>query len=254
LTGESGKDPVIRHSIIGKGILLTSSTLIIFSAIIGAFLYKKNNDKLLPFLLMIFLYPFTDVIFTKDGKDPYSFAVFAGLFFLPYLFGFGLDYLGRLSLFKNTRATAHIKISFLLIFVTIVSVIEGLHFYLYTYERYPLISSGYWGWQSGPREMVSFYIQNKSGYDEFIMSNQFNESESLLKFYLIDNPELMSNAKIGSVDNYNPTKKQLFGLSSQQFIEEVKDKYNTEIEEVIYYPNFEPSFYLFTVNEPFLTI
>ena len=54
------------------------------------------------------------------------------------------------------------------------SVLSGLHFYAVAYQRYPLVSAGFWGWQSGPREMIAYFRAHHDEYDQFFMDGAFN--------------------------------------------------------------------------------
>lgn len=202
-TIDSGES-ISRHSVRGNGIFLQISALFLLLALI-AFIFNKDKEKIkfLPFILLFFLYPFSDLLTTKDGSPPYSFSIFTTIYFLPFLCAYGLDFLMK-TLSRNNVVK---NIALLLIFI-IISVQSGI--FLKNYNEYPLYSSDYWGWQSGPGEIVQFFINEKNKYDELYMTKIFNQAGSLMEFY--DPGRVCQNCFAGGINDYDALKNQLFAF------------------------------------------
>lgn len=236
---------ISRHSVSGAGMLLKVYAPLLLLAWI-VFLIKKDNRKVyfLPFFLLFLVYPLPDIITTSLDKPPYSFAVYSNISFLPFIAGYSLDYLDKFS-FK-IKIFGYLKYHFFTILLFLVVLLEGTEFYTNKFLGYPLFSSGFWGWQSGPREMISFFRLHQKEYDQFVMEGVFNEPQVFLDFYLPEK-DLRKKAIIGSPDNSALFKKQLFGLSSGTYKSiSIKQKY--KVVKTIYYPNGEQAFYLLSNN------
>ncbi|MFS8158650.1 MAG: ArnT family glycosyltransferase [Candidatus Roizmanbacteria bacterium] len=195
---------ISRHSVRGNGIFLPiSAVLLLFAGIAFIIDADKQRVKYLPFLILFLLYPLPDLLTTKDGMPPYSFSIFTTIYFLPFLCAYGLQFLLK-SVSKNV-VTKAIILSILIIFATTQSA-ELLR----NYNEYSLYSSDYWGWQSGPKEIVPLFIKESKNYDKLYMTGYFNQPDSLLSFY--DPDHLCKNCFVGGISNYNPKEKQLFAF------------------------------------------
>jgi hypothetical protein len=126
-------------------------------------------------------------------------------------------------------------------FIAVLVFITGFFFVFSTYARYPDVSSGFWGWQAGPREMIGYYVEHREEYDAFVMEGAFNEPAIFLDFY-IDDPELRATASIGGPDALDPAPRQLFGVSRETF--EALDRDRWTVRHSVLYPNGEVAFYL----------
>jgi hypothetical protein len=107
-------------------------------------------------------------------------------------------------------------------------------------NEYPLRSADFWGWQYGPREMMSYFLEQKDNYDELIMSHEFNAPQIFLQFY--DPKRVCGGCRVGGVREYNFRKRQLFALSGKQ-LQEARDMgLVMVVKKQIYYPNGEVTF------------
>lgn len=220
---------VKRHSVQGNGILLSVTALFF----IGVFLYCLKTNKILniplPLFIFIFLlYPISDILFTDISKPPYTFAVFSFLSLcLPFLIGYGFE---GLNIKKNKILIQIVN------FVILIQVI----LFLNNYNNYPLYSSNYWGWQSGPKEIIAYFKTQTNNYDELYMTGYFNAPEIFLKFY--DPEHKCNNCFIGGSDRLNLEKKQLFAVR----VEEINtfEKIHFKIVKIVYYPDGKKAFYI----------
>ena len=225
-----GEDTAItRHSIRGNGIFLTFSFFLLLIALISIFFKNKNKRFYLPFFILFFIYPIPDIITTNINALPYTISIFATIIYFPFLINYALDSLSKIKFFNHK------------IFMTAIYVVvffESLIFFR-NYLQYPLYSSDYWGWQSGPREIMSYFMNVRNKYDDLYMTGFFNAPEVFLKFY--DPENKCDNCFIGGVNQLDTNKKQLFAVRT----EELKDfTIAIKIDKIIYYPNGEKAFYI----------
>jgi len=152
------------------------------------------------------IYPLGTVFTNAPG--PQATRSIIGVIPFQILSGVGVYYLLEISkkLFKK----------FHIFFVTMVFLIIFLSFLKFwkLFTQYPLYSSDFWGWQYGPKEIISYFKKVDKYYDELIMSSMFNMPEIFFKFY---NPEGCQKCKIGNLNSFHPEKKQLFALSLQEW-------------------------------------
>lgn len=216
---------VTRHSIRGNGIFYKTFMISLIFVLI-AILKRKFDLNYLPFFLLFLIYPLPDILTTNPDRAPYTVTLYATVFFLPFLFSYGFN------LIKNN----YIKIIIFIIFL-----FEVLSFYN-NYKNYPLYSSNYWGWQSGPKEIIAYFKTQTNNYDELYMTGYFNAPEIFLKFY--DPENKCKNCFIGGVDRLNKNKKQLFAFRVTEINEIKKSILNQrfEIKKIIYLPNNNPEF------------
>lgn len=263
-TGETGLPGafIMRHSVVGAGLLSWMSLPLLLAGLLG-FLLVRDTDRerkraFAPFVLLAFLFPLPDLLTTRSSDAPYTFAVFTGVLLIPFVVAYGLDLLVSQGEPQGSTAPARLRdsgrmrVSSLLAAIrtriasvrTITTlVLIGAIFFLFgTYARYPLVSSDYWGWQAGPREMIGYYLDHLDQYDTFYMEGMFNESAIFLDFY-IEDPRIRQDAFIGGQDHLDTSQRQLFGVSRQTF----ENEWNPGawvIVHVVTYPNREIAFYL----------
>jgi hypothetical protein len=126
--------------------------------------------------------------------------------------------------------------------ITTIIVVFGFFFVFSTYSQYPLYSSGYWGWQAGPRDSIGYFLDHQDEYDEFYLQGQFNGPAPFLPFYIHD-PELLKRAHIGDEKLYQPGKRQLFVVEPGKYANDINlDEWN--LVTTITYPDNSPAFYL----------
>ncbi len=115
-----------------------------------------------------------------------------------------------------------------------------LGFWGFYMNEYSLKSADFWGWQYGPREIVSYFKSVSGQYDELVMSHEFNAPEIFFKFY--DPERVCKGCMIGDVGRFDPSKKQLFALSSKQLEDVGKAGLVMKVQKVINYPNGQVAF------------
>ena len=121
-------------------------------------------------------------------------------------------------------------ISFVIIMLFAYNFFVFLQFY---FIQYPLKSAGFYGWQYGAREIVQYFKENESKYDELIMSPEFNAPEIFFKFYA---PHACSKCKVGFPDtNYHSKRKQLFAVTPSYLSSHTELSFQSL--KMIYYPN-----------------
>lgn len=252
-----------RHSVEGARLLSwTILPLLLLGLLSFVALKRGDHDRAYaPFVVLAFLVPLPDLVTTLSSRPPYTYAMFTGVLLIPFIVDHGLTTLetyrssanrGRTSSDRqpspsdSEQSTPFWSIWMLVTsvrFITLMIAISAFFFVFATYARYPLVSSDYWGWQAGPREMIGYYIDHLEEYDAFYMEGKFNQPEIFLDFY-IDDLAARDRASIGNTDEMDLTQRQLFGLSAETFKENNLNVEDWSILETVYYPNDEIAFYL----------
>ena len=111
------------------------------------------------------------------------------------------------------------------------------------HSEYPKLSAGYWGWQSGPKEIIEYFLSVEDEYDQLLMDGEFNGPHMFLRFYA---PDGCGKCTIGNTDRYNPTLKQLFALKPHN----LSPKYTYRTVHTIEYPSGEQAFALVEIMAP----
>jgi len=242
--GENGMEGsfITRYSIQGNGIFLkvTLPLLISAFAVFVSDMVSQKNTSLqkyfLPFFMLFFLFPFPDILTTKKGTPPYSVSVFTNTFFLPFIISYAANW------YQNIRFAKIFK-QILIIGVMIIILLEGISFYR-NYLTYPRFSSDFWGWQYGPKPIMKYFLSQKDRYDNLYMTGSFNAPDIFLQFY--DPEHTCKKCSIGAIEQFNPMKKQLFAMRKEEVTIELKQI--MRVQEIIYYPNGEIAFYIFSLG------
>lgn len=250
-----------RHSVEGSGLLSWPSLPLLALGLL-AFVLLGRGARMrayAPFVALVFLVPMPDLMTTSVSQPPYTFAMFTGALVIPFVAAIGLATLDRARdaagernsgdhpapLSEPPRADPLRSIWIQMIsvrFITAMIVVSAFFFVFSTYARYPLVSSGFWGWQSGPREMIGYYLDHRAAYDAFVMQGTFNEPAIFLDFYIEDR-SARASASIGDTRDLDPARRQLFGVSGETFETDLSAA-DWTIVETIPYPNDEIAFYL----------
>jgi hypothetical protein len=225
-----------RHSVRGMGQLyLWQLPFLIFSI---TSVFDKNNKRRKNLLFLIFfliVYPLGS-IFT--GINPQASRSVIGVIPFTLITAIGVQ---KIFSFYKKR---YIKIGFFLILVFFI--VTAFLNYIVLKKLYPLYSSDFWGWQYGPKEIISYFLANKNKYDELYMSGEFNGAEIFLKFYDLEN-KCQGKCKIGDFfrqpEIYHPEIRQLFSLSPE-YLKNSKFKDRFKVKKIIYYPNVKEAFYI----------
>lgn len=256
--GESGLPGALvqRHSVNNAGILLKSSIILIILAFIFVLTTKDKNKRFfLPFFFLMFLYPIPDLITTTNQSLPYSFPLSSTIIFLPFIVGYTFKILENPKHFHHYKITPKI-LRLLTLSLSTAILLEGLHFFFITYQKYPLHSSDYWGWQYGPKPIMEYFVQQNDSYDQLCLERKFNAPRIFIKFYDPDNV-CKGKCQICGLESYDPNKKQLFAITKETYEEMLKVKgcalNNTPLNfnniETIYYPNGKEAFIIGRVQQ-----
>lgn len=281
--GESGLPGgfISRHSVLGAGELSRAAIPLLILGCVGIMLSFRHPLArfFAPFFPFAALYPIPDLMTTTDGRPPYVFAVAGGVMAVPFLAGLGMHGLAALlqgrainqqgagiarapvddgSLLPHTgeRSPTHQALRFVSLGLLVLVLVSGWRFWSGPYQRYPLVSADYWGWQYGPRPMISYFLAHHDDYDQFVMDGDFNEAWVFLDLYIRDS-EIRQKAVIGDVSLVDPTKRQLFGMRAERWQTLVNATPLLEtvlrVREVIRYPNGQDAMYLLDVDPAWTT-
>lgn len=258
-----------RHSVEGAGLVSWTILPLFLLGLLGFITRGRggagspDRRAFAPFVALAFLVPLPDLITTAASRPPYTFAMFTGALVIPFVAAFGLATLerrrdsgiARADTAADANLTSRLESSgqadplwsiWMEVtsarFITVMIVVSAFFFVFSTYARYPLVSSGFWGWQAGPREMIGYYLDHRAEYDTFSMEGTFNEPAIFLDFY-IDDPDARQRASIGTPGNLDPARRQLFGVSRETFETDLSAA-DWTILETVSYPNDDIAFYL----------
>lgn len=230
-----------RHSISGIGLFYPYQKWLILAGFFWLIykIFKTKNAAFIFILFLLLLFPLSDSLTSE--LTPYATRSYLGV--LPFNI---LNALGIYTVFLlvkrmsmlNTKQTSFI-VNLTLIIIIFFSTITLINHF----QKNPNITSDYWGWQYGPREIINYFKTQARNYDEIYMTGSFNAPEIFLKFY--DPEKKCPNCFIGGINMMNKEKKQLFALR----VEEIKDlKIKYKVKKTIYYPNEEKAFYIIEPN------
>lgn len=168
-----------------------------------------------PFLVSIVtilaLYPLGGSVTTIDGGPPFAFRSVLGVLPFPLLAAIGIT--ATCECIK--RLQHRVVFGSILICLVLVSYIPYYGEYLH---QYPLYSSDFWGWQFGPRDAMAYFLSHRSEYDEMYLMGEFNSPEIFIPFYDPKNT-CKGKCRVGSMENLDTRKRQLFAVSVQRFKE-----------------------------------
>ena len=228
---EGDSDYQFRHLSNGlKPLLYPTIPFFYLGILLTLFTLKKLSSRILVFWILI--YPIAAAVVTGP---PFSGRTIIGAPLSAILIGLGI--LTTVTYLKKYIPIA-ITASLLGTFV-IGSFLSFTHFY---FTAYPLYSSGYNGWQYGPKEIILYFQETENNYDEqyMIADRSFNAGEIFFKFYA---PGGCSKCKLGNPSTtYNPNLKQLFAVSTDYVTSHPNMQFS--VQKIIYYPNKEVAFYI----------
>lgn len=174
--------------------------------------------------------------------NPYTHRSVFGAPMLALCAALGIDFLiitasRRGALLRNVVASACFFI---------ISVNAALHFRYYI-EMYPLRSSDALGWQYGPKEVIRYFREHSSEYDQLLLWGDFNAPHIFFSFYAPDH--LCDNrCFIGSLEMFNPNVRQLFALTPD-FIAANSTTFSFSPVHTVYYPDGNPALVLVTIKK-----
>lgn len=237
---------VTRHSITGLGLLYPYQKILIITGLIWLLLrlIKTRKFELLFIIFLLLLFPISDTL--TNAPTPYATRSYLGVLPFHILIAFGVYAIFRFLLTIKLWNNKIVKILSGAILIFLVTFSTNI--LLVKLENNPLTTSGYWGWQYGPRDIMKYFLTVKDNYDELYMSPDYNAPEIFLKFY---DPYNKCNNKciIGDLGSYQPSKRQLFALNQYNLNQsKLKDKFL--IKKTLYYPNGDVAFLIGEVIEP----
>ncbi|MDO8551528.1 MAG: glycosyltransferase family 39 protein [bacterium] len=227
-----------RHSVMGLGELYWFQLPLLLISVY--YLFKKRNLPEIKILfLWLIIYPLGSVF--TDASGPQATRSFIGVIPFQIMSALGL---WQLFLWLKRIPTKDYQVLIKQVFVVCFLLVSFLSLknFLYWHNRYISQAADYWGWQSGPRDIVHYFLNKESNYDELIMSGQLNAPEIFLKFYAPGNCE---KCRIGDISLYNPSKKQLFALPPSDLLNS-----NYKIMKTFYYPDGKISFKIVELLSP----
>ncbi len=205
-----------RHSITGFGqFSYLQGGLVIFGLICLALLRRYHRFRYLfvTTIALVLTYPLADIITQNGIRPPYTYSIYVLILPSAICIMFGID---SLFLLTASREMLRKAIAWILIGGC---VIYGLVFfgnYFKTYTTPTENTAGFWGWQWGPREIMTYFKQHLSEYDELYMQGAFNAGDIFIPFYDPDNV-CRDKCRVGGFEMYNPNKKQLFVVQTKDY-------------------------------------
>lgn len=170
------------------------------------FLYKRQRKSKVFYILLLWLLLFPIGSIVSADESPQATRSIIGVVPFTVFAAFGLWYLS--DLWK--RKLKH----FYFLYPVMCSIIIFVSFVTYLYAlviKYPTYSSDYWGWQFGPRAILSYFVAHKTEYDDLVMIPNFNAPEVFLKFYT---QNTCPNCKLGTPSAaYDPKRRQIFAVT-----------------------------------------
>jgi len=234
--------PVLRHSIPYLGLLYPYQKWLMLAGLVwllGA-MFLQRRAELAVVLAMIVLFPLPDSL-TADGT-PFCTRSYLGVVPAHLLIAFGIE-LVALACWRLRPVILRRPAYVLGIAGLVFLIATSFQTLIQRFLDNPLYTSGYWGWQAGPKEVMQYFVPRNDEYDELILSGAFNAPHIFLTFYDLD--RRCTHCRIGDLSIYNPRKKQLFALHP----EESKPRTGRKVRlKNIYYPSGELAFEIFTVD------
>lgn len=256
-------DKTIREtvSIVSSRYIMQFSPVYLFLRGDPTFITRHLTNGLTPLLkIQAFLVPFGVVYFLRNRKSRQSLLLFSWAMIYPIagaitasgplssrsiigaplfalLSGCGIILIVKwFTRQRQVWITVGVTASLLVLIL-----INFFSFYIFYLNEYPKRSADFWGWQYGPREIITYFQQVENQYDELIMSDRFNEPEIFFKFYA---PKDCQNCKIGNITSIDPNKKQLLALPPEELLGQTY-----EVKKLLYYPNGQISFKIVELNK-----
>ena len=194
--------------------------------------WKKKSSRLL--LWWLLLYPIGAAV---AAEPPFTGRTVIGAPLSAILISLGIVTVVRLA---KKYVPRHVSFG-IIAGALAVNFVFFLQFY---FIRYPLYSADFWGWQAGPSEIVQYFEENKSNYDEEFMIGQFNAPYIFFRFYA---PYGCEKCKLGEPHtSYNPQLRQLFAVSPHYLKSHPEIRFAAK--KFIYYPNNKVAFIIGEVN------
>ena len=232
---EGDNGAITRHYLPGFGQLYYVQLPLLALGALGLLFRPLREGTVL--LALMLLYPLAGALSTES---PISTRTILGAVVFAMLSAYGLmlliDILGKL-IRPHRQAAVGVAIAT----ITVLMAISFASYLNRYHSEYPSLSAGYWGWQSGPKEIIEYFVSVEGQYDQLIMDGEFNAPYMFLRFYA---PEGCGKCAIGNTTSYDPTLKQLFALRPNN----LTPKYTYRTVDALQYPDGEPAFSLVEIT------
>ncbi len=233
---------VLRHSIAYLGLLYPYQKWLLLAGLLWTVIALgwQRRGELALVLAMIALFPVPDSL-TAEGV-PFCTRSYLGVLPAHLLIAFGIELValgcGWLRPVLLRRLTYGIGLAGLVALVAL-----SFQTLVHRFEENPLYTSGYWGWQAGPKDAMRYFIAHSNQYDDLVLSGMFNVPQMFLTFYDLDHR--CSHCRIGDLSIYAPRRKQLFALRPNESTPRQGRKIHLSN---VYYPNGDVALELFSVD------
>ncbi len=229
ITGEPTR--ITRHFTQGLLPLLPATAIFLLAGVYK--LIKERKEKFFQLLIVwLIIYPIGGAV-VLEGPFTNRDIIGAPLFALLIALGI----IESSSWLKDV--IPHTKRSLILtVGIAALILLDTVFFLQFYFLKYPMYSSGFWGWQYGPKYIVKYFSEVQNKYDDEFMQPIFNAPEIFFKFYA---PTDCQKCKLGTPDTLlNPQRKQLFAITPDYLTEH--SQFHFSIKKIIYYPDGEIAF------------
>lgn len=230
---------ITRHSVRGVGQFPRYAIIFIPFGLLFLWQIRKTPGKtyiILVVLGLLALYPLPGLF--NENRYPTATRGVVGL--IPFSFLIGLGFWKLLAILKNHSATRLILVSVSLFFV----IYEAVFFSHMYFRKYPHYASDYWGWQSGPEEIIKYFKSVQDSYDDLFMSGYFNAPGIFIPFF--DPTGTCKGCRIAGIDSFDPNRKQLFAVRPEDIKNYRKMRPDLEFKSLrtVDLPGGNPEFYV----------
>ncbi len=234
LVSEGDQGPILRHYLPGHGQLYGFMVVLV---IVGAIRAAVRHDRAALVLLgLLLMYPLPGAL---SDSSPISSRTIFGSVVLAMTAAYGAA--GLASLLTGRLRRQRWAADAVVAMAVVALALWGLGGYVRGYEEYPEVAAGFWGWQSGPREVVGTFAEAQDEYDDLVLDWEFNSADIFLKFYA---PDGCDGCVSGGMNLLDRTRRQLFALKPEHITAGVE----YEVLGVVDYPNGQRAFVIFEVQ------
>jgi len=247
---QTSTDPVLRHYIRGFGMLhgIEAPFLVLG---VAALLWRHRRVDLLVIVWLI-IYP----IGTSIVSGPVSTRSVAGVIVIALVTALGAyvavqGLVRLLSRLGALRPRAPLIASLGATACTIVALFATSMFGNAYFRDYPLYSSGFWGWQSGPEQIVAYFKAHSNDYAHEYMDIPFNAPDELLRFYTTPDDGRCTGCSLMSMGDptavhgaYLPKQNELWAVSADVFATSPVQTLPHRVVKDVTYPDGAVSFYI----------
>jgi len=247
---QTSTDPVLRHYIRGFGMLHGIEAPFLGLGV-AALLWRHRRVDLLVVAWLI-IYP----IGTSIVSGPVSTRSVAGVIVIALVTALGVyvavqGMVWLLSRLRALRPRAPLIASLGTTACTIVALLATAMFGNAYFRDYPLYSSGFWGWQSGPEQIVAYFKAHSNEYAHAYMDIPFNAPDELLRFYTTPDDGRCSGCALMSMGDpaavrgaYLSEQNELWAVSADAFAASPVQALPHRVVKDVTYPDGAVSFYI----------